>query len=1359
MQPSRIFAFIAIAVTTLAARSAVAQEAVVPDALEAWRDWVLHGEEHRACPILNGRPSGDASSYVCAWPGRLDVDVAAGRAEFALDWTVYTETSVPLPGGDLHWPIDVTVDGASLPVVDREGRPALQLSAGRHRVAGALVWQTRPASIEVPREIGLVGLRLDGAAVANPELEGSTLWLGLRPDAVVEEDRLDVVVYRRLDDTLPMVADTRIELDVAGQSRELMLEGALLDGFVGESLDSDLPAQLDPTGILRVQVRPGRWELMLTAHASAAPDSISVADAEAPWPADEVWSFTPEPRFRVAALEGAPAVDAAQSGVPPDWASLPSYAVAAGQTVSIVERSRNDAAEPNRLGLRRDLWLDFDGGGFTARDFVTGEMHRGWRLDMAQPYTMTMASIDGENLLITEGSDPGTQGVELRATSVDLTSTARLTRGGALPVTGYAESFDGAGTTLHVPPGHRLLGAPGASIAVGAWYDAWRLLDIFLVLVIVTACWRMFGPAAGVLALAALLLSYHEPAAPRWTWLNVLVAIALARVAPEGRLKTFARRYRWVSVAALVVLLVPFAAGQLRTVVFPQLERPGLQRGLASSAAAGFVSANLPAAAPPGARERIAALRATEPPRPSEAGALEELVVGGARIGRTVSRYVPGALVQTGPGLPDWAWNRYQLRFDGPVDEGQTFRLILLGPWMVALWRVASVALAVALLAALALPRFRLPGAGAFARRAGRAGGAAAGVVLAVAAVWSAPGSAQTASEFPPPALLDELKRRLTEPARCRPRCAELTEARVAIEGTDLSIDLEFAVEASSAVPIPTVPRVWRPDAIRVDGLDVGFALRDPAETSWLRLEEGVHRVLLSGAMPATGSLTLPFPLPPRRIAVDAPGWDVAGVTDGRLPSGALELNRQAQEGDTDEVLSGSVFPPYVRVTRNVVFDLDWSVETRVERVAPADGAFTLGIALLPDEAVITPGIDANAGRATAAFVAGQRVVEWESRLPTANSLTLTAADDEPWSETWRFTVGQIWHAEFAGLPATPPELADLSFYTPEYYPRPGESLTVNLNRPASASGDTIAIDSVEYERDVGARVSQSTLHFAYRSTRGMEHAITLPAGSELESVEIDGSTIPLRLDGGRLGIPITPGRHDVEIAWRTGEGVAARVGLPVVDLGGGASNILSTLDLPADRWILLTLGPTLGPAVLYWPELLVFTLAALVLGRIPWSPFKTHEWLFLGFGLSTFAWPVLFLFVVWAFVLSWRGRTEIRLSRRWFNTAQVGFAILTVAALGALIGAIPVGLLGQADMQIVSPVRPGTLSWFMDRTAAPTPDVTVVSVSFWFYRAAMLAWSLWLSFALLRWLRWAWRAFSHGGYWRGRVENAAAAG
>lgn len=80
------------------------------------------------------------------------------------------------------------------------------------------------------------------------------------------------------------------------------------------------------------------------------------------------------------------------------------------------------------------------------------------------------------------------------------------------------------------------------------------------------------------------------------------------------------------------------------------------------------------------------------------------------------------------------------------------------------------------------------------------------------------------------------------------------------------------------------------------------------------------------------------------------------------------------------------------------------------------------------------------------------------------------------------------------------------------------------------------------------------------------------------------------------------------------------------------------------------------------------------------------------------------------------------------------------VAAIGLLM-AIPYGLLATPNMRIAGAGQYfGSLSWFNDQSAAQLPSAWVFSVSLWWYKAAMLAWALWLAFALTRWLPFAWR-------------------
>jgi hypothetical protein len=189
---------------------------------------------------------------------------------------------------------------------------------------------------------------------------------------------------------------------------------------------------------------------------------------------------------------------------------------------------------------------------------------------------------------------------------------------------------------------------------------------------------------------------------------------------------------------------------------------------------------------------------------------------------------------------------------------------------------------------------------------------------------------------------------------------------------------------------------------------------------------------------------------------------------------------------------------------------------------------------------------------------------------------------------------------------------------------------------------------------------------------------------------------------------------------------------------------------VPPGRWLLAAAGGGVGPAILYWAELAVFVALALLLGRVARSPLETHEWLLVGLGLSTFSWSVLLLFAVWVFVFEWRSRWTTD-ARPWvFNATQLALIALTVVALGSLLTAIPNGLLGSPDMDVTGAgSHAGQLAWFHDRVDDALPRPVAISISIWFYKAAMLAWALWLSFAVVRWVRWAWDAFSAGKLWQ----------
>jgi hypothetical protein len=180
---------------------------------------------------------------------------------------------------------------------------------------------------------------------------------------------------------------------------------------------------------------------------------------------------------------------------------------------------------------------------------------------------------------------------------------------------------------------------------------------------------------------------------------------------------------------------------------------------------------------------------------------------------------------------------------------------------------------------------------------------------------------------------------------------------------------------------------------------------------------------------------------------------------------------------------------------------------------------------------------------------------------------------------------------------------------------------------------------------------------------------------------------------------------------------------------------------------------------VLYWSELAVLILLALILGRIDWTPLKTHHWLLLGLGFSTFNWPVLAFVAAW--ILAVGARDRWRIDGPWwrYNLVQVGIVLLTVIALGAIVASLPVGLLGTPDMHVTGNDSGGNyLSWFADGSDSAIPAARAMTVPMWLYKSLILGWALWLSFALLKWLPWTWRCFAKDGFFRSRMSDKVGA-
>jgi len=1351
-------------------------QADIPPALRDWQGWVLKGEEFRRCPFLastaltEGEPV-DPDGFRCAWPGRLAVNVDAHGGTFTQSWQLFAEAWIALPGDLQHWPQDVRVNGAAGAVIAHQETPGLRLAPGNYVVSGRFTWGSRPESLPLPKFTALVDLTVDNQRVAQPERPDAALWLGKRRSAE-QAPAMEVQVYRLVYDQIPAYLLTRIRINAAGDAREELLGRALPDGFTPVSLAGDLPARLELDGRLRIQVRAGSHEITLAARAASVASQLSRPDPGAgKWPAEEIWSFAADDALRVAAAEGPEGIDPIQANVPREWQRFPAFRMARDSRLNVVERSRGlSNVDDNRLTLGRDLWLDFDHGGFTAVDNIVGTMRRDWRLDMSAPFELQSADLRGDPLLVT-ASAGGRTGLEVRAAQLFLTTVSRVPAHGSMPATGWNQRFDKAGGHLHLPPGHRLIAALGADEAPRSWFERWGLWSVFGVMLVVVFVYWTAGVVPAVIAAVALVLTYQEMPPLIWLWGNLLAALAVARAAPEGRFRRIARGYRTFSFLILALALIPFMWMQVRFALYPQLEISNawtyseIRLNAVQAAAAPEEMPSAPAAAPPAAPAVDASAVAIPETAMQKKGEYSrDRNSYGLNSQSVVQRYASGTRLQAGPGIPAWGYNSYVYRWSGPVEAADSIHFIYLGPVAMFFWRIiglVALGLLFVWLARLSYGgNWRLPGMKADASAA-PAGVTAAAVVLALLGLsHSAPASADAppappAMQSPSNELLEQLKKRLIEAPPCAPDCATLAEARVNVDGDRLEVLMRVSVLANLAVAMPHASDRWQLDDVTVDGRTSIALGRGEDSSLWLPLTPGAHTVRLSGRLAPAASIQLAFPEPPRAIEVSARGWTVSGANEGRLVAGSLELAREHSAGraEREDLEAGAEFATFVHVERFFNFDLDWTVDTTVSRVAPIHAAISVQLPLVQGESVLTDGVKTQNDVAWVGLGAGEAQTEWHSGMVRADTVEVSLPADAARTEAWNFVVNPQWHVDFEGFPAVMPPNQAGGNWVFRFIPRPGEKLVAHVTRPKGVDGTTLAIDSVHYLVQPGKRSSNSTLSFEYRSTQGGRHTVKLPPEARVTSVRFDNQPVQVRPEKGELPLALSPGKHNVQVDWEEALNIGFRTRPAVIDLGSSASNINTTIQMPASRWSLFAVGRGVGPAVLYWGELVVFIGLAWLLGRWKFSPLTFVEWLLLGLGLSTQSWWVFSFTAAWLIVMRWRENWQpgAELSPTRFNAVQALLAMFTVIAIFLLVfSGIRNGLLSAPDMGVEGiDSGSGTFAWFQDKTSGVLDTPAVYSVPMWSYRLLFFVWAGWMAFALVKWLRWAFSAWKTHGLWR----------
>jgi hypothetical protein len=1283
--------------------------ATLPPELAPWAAWVAERLPDRACAIVGGEPR-------CTWAGLVELQLDDAGGKVGMHLRLDRDAAVQLPGGAGAWPQGVRDGGSAVVVTSSDGLPTAWLDRGEHHLSWTVSWAGRPNGLQLPPGVGVVSLTLDGATEPFPLIDSAGLLrLGASDREGPGENRLEVDVTRRVQDGVPLLVSTHIELRASGTPREVALGKILVPGTEPFAVTADLPARLLPDGTLTVQLRPGTFRVDVEAISGAPVTALAAPTLPAPWPDQEVWAVQTDDRVRMVDLSGPPGIDPARTTLPEGWRGLPAFVLTPASPLQITELRRGEPEPaPNALTLERELWLDFDGGGLTVRDRFSGSMSQGWRLDVLAPASLGHAADHGEGLVVT--TRDGQIGVELRDQQVDVLAEARVEgRPGRLPAVGWDQDVQSLSANLHLPPGWTLLWASGVDALSGPAAD-WTLFDLFYVLVLSLALSRLLGRGWGALALVALALTRHVDGSPGWLWVILTVLLALERVAPEGGWPAvLLRGTRRLMLLVLFGVLAPLVYTEVQHGLYPQLRQ--------SYSSYAFETADI--------MPMTRAVKAVG--SAGSSGYDEDRKVAQKKL----TKVDPKAVVQTGPGVPDWAWDTWRLSWSGPVAAEHELRLWLLGP-------TANLLLAVLRSALLLLLALRVAGLKQLPdlRRA------APLAPLALLALLL-PGRSVAAPD------LDELEERLAVRPTCGEACATASTMEMQVEGDLLTVDAEVHAADITSWPLPGPAEAWVPAVVEVDGARSSALARLEDGALHLRLDPGVHRVRLVGPVPPTDALALDLPSPPQRVVLRSTSWSIDGVKADGTVAGTVQLVRRtpAVAGAMSESL-----PAWLEVERTLELGIPWEVRTVVRRVGPATQPVAVRVPLLVGESLTDDAWEVIDGAVQLTLKRDEAEASWTGSLVEAPELTLTAPTGVPWTETWTVRCAPIFACAAEG--AAPLRHVADGEWSPQWRVWPGETLQLRVARPEGVSGQTITVDKAELDWTPGVRLGEGSLSLRVRSSQGGRLPVTLPAGAELRGVSIGGSDRPLQQgDGGVVDVPLQPGETQITVRWQEPHAVSLVDRVPEVTIGAAAVNVSVTVHPSPDRWILALRGPAWGPVPLFWGYLLLVLLAAPLLARLPYTPLSTRQWLLLGLGMTQVPIAVPMVVALVFLALGWR-RAQPLENIGLFNLLQLALVVAVLVDLALLYASIHAGLLIQPDMEVRGAGSDDSqLRWLLDRTDGVLPTPVVVSLPLWTFRVLMLLWALWLAASLVRWGPWAWACWSEGGVWRSAPPKEKPAG
>lgn len=1419
---ARVMFWTVLFVAELAARDALAQAAPLPlrapingrvtNSIDAsasdhmpaellpWIDWITGKHPEWDC-------SNSGSTYQCVWPGVLNYELSPTQGSFDLKVELQSRGAVPLPSAPGLFPRAISIAMENGRLVNaalrlEENRLLAELPAGSYVITGKFIWDSLPVEIPVPTEVGIVTAKSAEGDLTAQIQRGDTAATVRQAAAPESRDSLTVTVLRRVIDGSPLQIESNLILMVSGKARSLSFGRVLPSATIPVAVQCALPHQLTADGSLTVQLAPGEHRIsMLSVMPQPVIEIGSPLSTLEAWPREETWSWVADPLLRSVEVQGARAAHSELTQLPDAWREGVAYLVDAGSTVKLIEQRRGEQSKaPNAITLRRELWIDFDGGAYTAVDRFQGTLNQNFRLNASAETEVGRAVVDGKPHLITKDPTNGRWGLELRSQALSAEAVSRIDRDKMLPAVGWQTVVDSLGVVLHLPPSWKLLHVSNAGRVPSSWVDSWSLLDIFLcILLVIGARYALNWKIAAVLGLA-LFLNHGEFLEPRMLVVHLLILVAWSRMLRERESiwQTLCRSLLLVTFCAWTFQVLAFSKLQFTEFLFPQLQSGTRYRTVL--------------------QELSMALELSLVSWPFLLAALALIIVGTrsalraatiwGKIFRAIGYGIVGLLLLVVAGPFMWGLISYTQWLPSPaaqmpaaasiatqqydsskkffshddyrqssaapaeraeLDKADTMlaeveepasKALLAGP-AIPTWRWRTHGFTVpgpvtaesavrlyllppwlnrplSLLRSLLMPGLLLMVMVAlgYGRFLRAQRDRGAAAALALALPLLFMPRNEAFAEVPPAEILQEMEARIVA-QRCQSApCAVIANLQIEISGDRFRMRAEIYSDGLSSIPFPGPLLTLQPRSVRIDGRETTALRRSESGFLELRTLDGRSIAEAEGPLPRRDAFSLEFAQQPLTVDVSAADWFVEGIQPGGAVANTLQFTKRSTK-DTN-----------IAVLRQKSRLSSWVIARREIFLGEQSSVHTR-LTRLGDQSeqfrVKVPLLDGE--QVTTGSVAAEDRTVTATFPPGGAEISyrsvLPAREKITLTAVPADSLSEEWRVRCGqALACTVDGLKPTRSVTDgiqawQWHPFPQEQVSVTALQLSGISGTGITIESASHDLRWGTQLREGSLALQAHVTQQTKLQIAAPEGSALKNVTVDGVAGGSVDVGVATSLLLNPGQHQVAVTYASPWQPSYLETVPAVNLNTPAHNVTVRVLPSPDRWILWTGGVSWGPCVVFWSKLLFVIVLCIALAHFGLLPLGRGGAAILAIGLATEPMIIIWLPLLWLAMLHLLGRYEQVALRFAPLVRNIAVLALTALALAILYDIVRTGLVLQPPMLIVgNSSNAQQLRWIVDHAGTTLPQPWVFSVPLWWWRVFALLWSTWLVIAIVSWLR-----------------------